>query len=382
MLTRKLYYDDSHLQTFQATVLSCTETDKGYTVELDATAFYPEGGGQPCDLGTLGGARVLDVKEKEERILHLCERALEVGSTVEGQIDWQRRFDLMQQHSGEHMVSGIVHAMFGYHNVGFHMGKDMVTIDFDGPIDPEALAEIEEKANRAIWQNLPVRCWYPSRQELPTVNYRRKKDLPWPVRIVEFPGIDLCACCGTQVKFTGEIGLVKLFSCIKFHQGVRIEMASGRRALHILAQVYEQNRQVSQAFSAKILETGAAARRMNEQLAAEKFRATGLQKQIFTSVAAQYRDTENPVHLAADLTPGDVRELADAIARVCTGAATVLSGTDQTGYSICIVSRTQDVRPAGKTIAQALSGRGGGKPEAFQGSLKATEADIRAYFGL
>jgi alanyl-tRNA synthetase len=288
----------------------------------------------------------------------------------------------MQQHSGEHMVSGIVHAMFGYHNVGFHMGKDLVTIDFDGPIEPEALAEIEEKANRAIWQNLPVRCWYPAPEELPEVNYRRKKDLPWPVRIVEFPGIDLCACCGTQVKYTGEIGLVKLFSCTKFHQGVRIEMASGGRALKLLSQVYEQNRQVSQAFSAKILETGAAARRMNEQLAAEKFRATGLQKQIFASIAAEYRDAENPVHVAPGLAPGAVRELADAIAGVCRGMATVLSGTDSTDYSICIVSHTQDVRPAGKAIAQALGGRGGGKPEAFQGSLKTTEADIRAYFHL
>ena len=382
METRKLYYEDCHLSSFSAQVVSCEKTDKGCAVVLNATAFYPEGGGQACDLGTLNGIRVTDVREKGEQIVHLCDGPLAVGETVEGIIDYDRRFDLMQQHSGEHIVSGLVHQRFGYHNVGFHMGAELVTIDFDGPIPAEVLAEIELAANRAIWENRPLHIWYPSEEELPTVGYRSKRALPWPVRVVEVPGYDKCACCGTHVAQTGEIGIIKLLTCVKFHEGVRIEMACGSRALRYLSAVYDQNRLVSQAFSAKILETGAAARRMNEQLAAEKFRATGLQKQIFASIAAEYRDAENPVHVAPGLAPGAVRELADAIAGVCRGMATVLSGTDSTGYSICIVSHTQDVRPAGKAIAQALGGRGGGKPEAFQGSLKTTEADIRAYFHL
>ncbi len=380
MEVRKLYYEDSHLREFDACVTSCTRQENHWIVTLDATAFYPEGGGQACDLGTLGQARVLDVQEREDDVVHLCDKPLAVGQQVKGIIDWQRRFDLMQQHSGEHMVSGVVHKRYGYHNVGFHMGADVVTIDFDGMILPEDLQQIEQQVNEAVWQNLPVRCWVPSREELPSVHYRTKKDLPWPVRIVEIPGVDSCACCGVQVKRTGEVGLVKLLSCVKFHQGVRIEMACGQRALTILSRVYEQNRQVSQAFSAKIMETGEAARRMNEQLAAEKYRAVSLEKRMFAAIAKQYAGKENVLHFEQGLSSGAVRELADAIAENCTGAAVVLSGSDDAGYGICIISKTQDVRQLGADAAKALSGRGGGKPQAYQGSLKATREKIEEFF--
>lgn len=380
METRKLYYEDCHLNTFSATVTGCTPAEKGFLVTLDATAFYPEGGGQACDLGTLGTVRVLDVQERDGNVLHLCEEALEIGAPITGQIDWERRQDLMQQHTGEHIVSGLIHARYGYHNVGFHMGKDVVTIDFDGPIDPVALGEIEEQANRAVWQNLPVRCWYPSREELPSVNYRRKKDLPWPVRIVEIPGVDICACCGVQAAQTGEVGMIKLLSCVKFHQGVRIEMVCGDRALKLLRDVYEQNRQVSQAFSSKVLETGEAARRMNDTLAAEKFRAGALEKRVFASIAANYQNAGNVLHFEENITPGSVRELADAIAASCGGVAVVLSGADGQGYSLCMVNKTGEVKALGTAATHALNGRGGGKQGIFQGSVQANRAEIEAFF--
>ena len=373
METRKLYYEDCHQMTFTGQVLACEETEKGWAVTLDKTAFYPEGGGQACDLGTLGEARVLDVRERGEAIVHLCDKPL--SGTVTGSIDWDRRFDQMQQHAGEHIVSGLIHGKYGYHNVGFHVGADVVTIDFDGPIPAEELAWIEKKANEAVWQNLDIHCRYPAQEELPTIAYRTKKALPWPVRIVEVPGIDRCACCGVHVKKTGEIGLIKLFSCVKFHQGVRIEMACGGRALDILSRVYEQNRQVSQAFSAKLLETGAAARKMNEALAAEKFRATALEKQVFASVAEGYRDRGNVLHFADSLAPGAVRELADAIAGVCGGTAAVFSGG-----SVCLVNKGGDVKELGSRMAKALEGRGGGKPGFFQGSVRAEREAIEAFF--
>ncbi len=379
MCVRKLYYEDSHLKTFEAVVTGCTPAQGGYHITLSATAFYPEGGGQPSDIGVLGGSRVLSVREQGETILHLCDSALPVGSTVTGAIDWDRRLELMQQHSGEHIVSGIIHSLYGYHNVGFHMGTDVVTIDFDGPIAPEALQMIEGKANEAIWKNLPIACSYPSREELPGVNYRRKKDLPWPVRIVDVPGIDLCACCGTHVKHTGEIGLVKLFSCVKFHEGVRIEMACGKRALDLLNRAYDQNRQVSQAFSAKIHETGPAARRMNETLAAEKFRAAGLEKRLFAYIAQGYAGEKTALHFEDALTPGANRELCDAIACQATVAIT-LSGNDESGYSFCVISRTRDAKAIGTAAVQALNGRGGGKTEVFQGNISASRQEIEAYF--
>ncbi len=373
METVKLFYEDSHLQTFTARVISCEETEKGCRVVLDATAFYPEGGGQACDLGTLGDANVADVQEQDGVIYHLCDQKLEAGQKVEGRIDWNRRFSLMQQHSGEHIVSGIVHRLFGWHNVGFHMGSSLMTIDFDGPIPAEALADIERRANEAVWANLPIRCWYPDRQTLPTVAYRSKKALPWPVRIVQIPGVDNCACCGTHVKMTGEIGLIKLVSCIKFHAGVRIEMACGSHALALTKAVFDQNRAVSQAFSAKMLETGAAAQKMNEALAAEKLRANTLQSQLFDRMAADFAGKGNVWHFAEHLAPAQVRELADKMADVCGGWAAVLSG-EEGNYSICIVSRSGDV----KAIGTQLGARGGGKPGFFQGSLRAERAEIEA----
>ena len=303
---RKLYYEDSHLREFTATVTGCKEVKNGWEVTLDATAFYPEGGGQPCDVGVLGDAKVLAVREEGEQVIHLCDKPL--SGAVTGQIGWNRRFDLMQQHSGEHMVSGVVHKLYGWHNVGFHMGSEVMTVDFDGPIPLEDLQKIEDTVNTAIWQNLPVKCYYPTQEELPAVPYRRKKDLPWPVRIVEFPGIDICACCGTQVKYTGEIGLVKLFSCVKFHEGVRIEMACGNRALALLSAAWQQNKLVSQAFSAKIFETGAAATRMNEALASEKFRATTLEKQLYQTIAKPYAGKAIAVHFEDNLSPAANRQ--------------------------------------------------------------------------
>jgi len=379
METKKLYYEDSHRKNFSARVLSCTEAKGGWEVILDATAFYPTGGGQACDLGTLGTANVLDVKEAGEAIIHLCDAPLAEGTTVDGTIDWERRFDHMQQHSGEHIVSGLVHGKYGYHNVGFHMGEHLVTIDFDGPLTWEQLMEVEQQANAIIWENRPVKVWYPSPEELPNVAYRSKKRIPWPVRIVEFPGADICACCGTQVKHTGEIGLVKFVSCIKFKEGVRIEMASGKRAMELYRNIFEQNRQVSQVFSAKILETGAAAQKISEQLAQEKFRATGLQRKVFEAIASSYAGKPLALHFEDGRAPGQVRELADTIAKTAQ-TAVVCSGSDEAGYTVCILSEVLDVRALGREVNEKLLGRGGGKPGSYQGSVKATRTQIETFF--
>lgn len=379
METRKLYYEDSHMQTFSARVLDCREATGGWKIILDATAFYPEGGGQDCDLGVLGGRKVLDVREAGAAVVHLCDGPLNAGETVQGTIDWTRRFDLMQQHSGEHMVSGIIHSMYGYQNMGFHIGSDLVTVDVAGPVPVEALQEIEDRTNAAIWENKAVKAWYPDAEELPAIPYRFKKALEGPVRIVEFPGTDICACCGTHVKRTGEVGLVKILSCVKFRHGVRMEMVSGARAFQYLRQAYEQNRQVSQAFSAKPMETGEAARRMNEALNAEKFRATGLQWQLFGQIAQGYRDKGNVLHFAQGLAPAEVRELADRIAKESGGIAAVFSG-EQESYQLCMVCHGGDVKALGNAMNQALQGRGGGKPGFFQGSVHASETRIREFF--
>ena len=380
MQTQKLYYEDPEKRSFLATVTGCEAAKGGYLVTLDATAFYPEGGGQPCDLGRLGDVRVLDVREKDAEIYHLCEAPLEVGRQVMGMVDWDRRLDLMQQHTGEHMVSGVINQLFDAHNVGFHLGNDVITIDFDVPIPADALPMIEERVNRGIFADLPLRCWYPSPEELPSVRYRSKKELPWPVRIVQVPGYDSCACCGVHVKSTGQVGLVKLLSCVKFHQGVRIEMVCGGRAVALFSRIYEQNRLVSQAFSAKLLETGAAAQKMNELLAAEKFRATGLERQLFARIAGDYAGAGNVVHFEEAMEPGALRSLAEQIALQAGGRAAVLSPREDGGYNVVLAHPGADVAAEGKAMNQALNGRGGGKPGFFQGSLKADRAAIEAFF--
>ena len=374
---RKLFYEDSHLRSFSATVTGCTPTDKGYYVTLDSTAFYPEGGGQACDLGTLGDANVLDVQEKGEEILHLCDRALPVGTTVTGEIQWERRFDLMQQHTGEHILSGLIHSRYGYQNSGFHVGAQVMEVDFDGPISPEALQELEWEANRAIWGNRPVRCSVPAPEELSAISYRTKRELPWPVRIVEVEGYDSCACCGVHVKHTGEIGIIKLISCVKFHQGVRIEMVCGQRAYLYMQRIFVENRKISRLLSAKMPETAVAVEKLAEAYNSEKYRAVALQNRIFCQIAKSYAGADCPLHFEEGLNGGALRELAEQIARVC-GGAVVCSGTETDGYSVCIIG--PNARELGTQAAKALNGRGGGKDCAFQGRFLASREQIEAYF--
>ena len=380
MQTRKLFYEDCHLARFSAAVTGCEAWKDNWAVTLDATAFYPEGGGQRGDTGTINGIRVLDTREEGEKILHICEAALDVGTQVNGVLDWDARFRRMQNHTGEHMVSGVIHRRYGYHNVGFHMGSDLVTIDFDGMIPPEALPEIEAEVNGLIWQDLPVKTWIPSPEELPNVFYRTKRVLPWPVRIVEIPGVDSCACCGVHVAMTGEIGLVKLISCVKFHQGVRLEMCCGADAMNRLNRIFEENRLVSQAFSTPMEATGEAAQRMNELLAAEKFRASLLEKRLLGKIAESYVNCGDVLHFEEGLSSQSLRELAEAISRVCGGRAAVFSGSGE-AYGYCLAQPGGDLRALCKEMNGALHGRGGGKPEFQQGSLKATRQEIEAFWG-
>lgn len=379
METRKLYYEDCHLRSFSAVVTGCQKSEKGWLVTLDATAFYPEGGGEAPDVGTLGGVNVLDVQEEDGQIRHLCDGPLTVGETVTGEIDWARRFDLMQQHTGEHIISGLIYEKFGYMNTGFHVGADVMEVDFDGPISVDDLAEIEGRANEAVWENIPLKCWIPTPEELPTVFYRTKRALPWPVRIVQVPGYDSCACCGIHVKNTGEVGLIKILSCTALRGGVRLELVCGGRAYRHIVTVFEENRKVSQAFSAPMNATGEAALRMNEALAAEKSRAIGLQNRLLERIAGSYVNFGDVVHFEQGLDGNGLRQLADKIADCCGGRVAVFSG-EEGNYNYCLAQRGGDLRELNRTMTGALNGRGGGKPQFQQGTLHTTKAQIEEFF--
>ncbi len=381
-MTKKLYYDDAYMSSFTARVLSCTEGKKGYEVILDRTAFYPEGGGQPGDSGYIGGVRVNDTHEKSGEVVHYCAAPIAEGSEVNGEIDFARRFDFMQQHSGEHMVSGLIHARFGCDNVGFHMGHDTVTIDFNCAISPAELAEIEREANALIWANRPVNISWPDAEALAALPYRSKKELSGDVRIVEFPGVDICACCGTHVRSAGEIGLIKLLSVHSFREGVRIEMLSGRRAYEYVCTAVEQNSAVGALLSAKTDATAAAVKRVQDELAAVNYRLVGMENRVFSALAEKYAGADMALIFEEGLSSDGVRRLADAVMSRCGGLCAVFSGSDGEGYKYALAQRDGDLRAMVKELNTALHGRGGGKPFFAQGSVMSTRAEIEGFFSV
>ena len=384
-MTEKIYYSDVYCKEFSAAVLDCRERKNGYEVVLDRTAFYPEGGGQPGDRGCFLAEdkkeiRIYDTHEKGEEILHYTEEYLEPGTKITGRIDWDFRFDLMQNHSGEHIVSGLIHERFGYQNVGFHMGSDVLTIDLDGEFSVEEMREFERRANEIIWENRPVDIRVYTEEEVKAVEYRSKKELHGQVRIVTFPGADICACCGTHVSHTGEIGLIKLISLQKFKGGVRMEMLCGRRALEYVNRICEQNHQISVALSAKPEETAAAVQRLKETEMKDSFRLVALENEMFARKAESLKDCGDILLFEDGLNSDSVRKLAVAVMEVCGGRCAVFSGDEETGYKYALGKKDGDLRAFVKEMNSSLNGRGGGKPFFAQGSVNAKRKEIEAFF--
>ncbi len=380
MNTEKLFYQDAYLTSCSARVLECRPYKSGYEIILDRTVFYPEGGGQPGDIGFLNSTAVTDTQEKDGQILHYTDSPLDPGTAVTAVIDWNCRFDLMQQHSGEHMISGVIHRRWGYENVGFHMGSDVITIDLSGELTMEDLEEVEAEVNEAIWQNTPVKIWIPSEEELPSIPYRSKKELTGDVRIVEFPGVDICACCGMHVAQTGAIGLVKILNCEKFRTGVRVELLCGRRALDYLSGIHQQNRSVSRLLSAKPQETAKAVQLLQTELNEKRQRIYTLEESLFQAKAEELKDAGDVVVFMEALTPDGVRRVCDLIQNSCGGRAAVFSGTDESGYKYAMGLPGGDLRAFTKEMNSILNGRGGGKPFFVQGSVQASQDSIIEFF--
>lgn len=377
-MTEKLFYQDGHRSEFDAEVLNCEKIKDRYAVILDRTVFFPEGGGQYADPGYLNDVEVLDVQEKDGIIRHMTDTPLDVGTKVHGRINWEERFERMQQHTGEHIISGLVHQRFGYDNVGFHLGADYCTMDFNGPITPEQLKEIEWEANRAVFQNLEVKVLYPDKEELKNLDYRSKIEIEGQVRIIHIPGYDMCACCAPHMNTTGEIGLIKLVQMDHYKGGERIYMLCGFRALRDY-RIKEQNvRLISNLLCAKEYEAAEAVEHLKDEQKHLKEQMASMQQKML-----RYRVSEIPVEMDLTIVFDDSlsgsapREMMNLLlekgARICA----VFSGSDESGYRYVIGSRTEDVRPVGKRINEKFQGRGGGKPEMVQGSLSGTEEEIR-----
>ena len=379
-MTEKLYYLDSHLFEFEATVLAAREEKRGWEIVLDRTAFFPEGGGQPADTGMIGRARVLDVHEREGEIRHLCDRELAPG-VYACAVDREKRLRRMQNHSGEHIFSGLTHQKFGAENVGFHMAADCMTIDFDKDLSFEQLSEIEYEANLAVRANIPVRTFYPSPEELKVLEYRSKKELAGAVRIVEIAGIDRCACCAPHVNATGEIGAIKLLTAERHRGGVRLSLICGMDALDDYRRKQDSAAAISALLSAKRDEIAPAVERLLESEAKLKERASILGMRCAALRAEAIAPTEGNICLFDEgLSEAAARELVNRLTEKTDGVAALFLADGAGAWRYIIGSRRVDLRSAAKAINAGVSGRGGGRPEMIQGSAAASEQEIASFF--
>lgn len=373
--TRKLFYQNPYQKTFFARVLSCEPQEGGYSVLLDRTAFYPEGGGQPCDTGVINFANVTDVREKGGEIFHRTDRELPVGTLVAGGINWPFRFARMQQHTGEHIVSGITNRFFGGDNVGFHMSDSFLTVDWSRELTADQLTLIETLANEAVYRNVPVVAEYPSPEALEKLDYRSKKELTGKVRIVTVPGYDVCACCGTHVSRTGEIGAIKILTFQRYKGGTRFTMACGSQAMADYSERLRSTQEISALLSAKPEEISVYVKQMLAESAGLKRQLCDLQeKMLETQVATAPEGCGKACRFFDDLPPELLRKAALMLAERC-GTAAVFSGAGDS-YRYAVADPSGDVRPVGKELNQKLNGRGGGPKELVQGSLKAEREKI------
>lgn len=353
---------------------------KGWEITLSATAFYPEGGGQPADTGILGDVRVTDVHEKDGQVVHYTDGPLPVGETVRGVIDWDRRFQHMQEHSGEHLVSGLIHQRFDYDNVGFHMGTDEVTIDFNGVLEWEDLMAIEEKANGMIWENLEISAVYPEKDELDAMEYRSKKELTGAVRIVSIPGGDVCACCGTHVERTGEIGLVKFLSMIHYKGGVRISLLCGKRAVEDYERKRDQVQKISVLLSARPGEIARAVEKLKEEEAKLQEKLVAAYDKLIASEVRDIKEGDGDIFiLEPDFEAIQLRHLVNRLLEEKKGRTVLaLGGAAEGSFLYVLGSRDGDMRRLSRELNGLLNGRGGGSAQMAQGTFFATKDQLQA----
>lgn len=379
-MTDKLYYADSHLYKFTATVLSCKQNENRFAVTLDRTAFFPEGGGQTADTGDLDGVRVLDVQNINGEIIHFTDVPLTVGRQVNGSLDGAQRFRKMQNHSGEHIVSGIVHALFGYDNVGFHLGDDDMTVDYNGTLTREQLDEVERLANKAVYDNLEITAEFPEPSRLSSMNYRSKLELTENVRIVTIGDIDCCACCAPHVSKTGEIGCIKLLDFEHYKGGIRLHMLCGADAMEAYRSKYAQILRISNLLRVPQSETADGVEQLQERLKNREYELSLLRKSLAESalgIAEVFGNTAC-FFAHAQCDSDSLRHAVNSGAErfgVCAGFLPT-----ENGFRFCIGSKETDLRPLAKEIGTALCGRGGGQPAMIQGTVVADRESIRTFF--
>lgn len=386
-MTLRLFDHNAYLPEFDARVLSCEPAGDRYAVILDQTAFYPEGGGQPADQGTLGGQLVLDVREKPEGLVHFLREPLTTGTAVHGTINWDLRFMRMQHHSGEHIVSGLVKQQFGLDNVGFHMGSEAVTMDFNGVLSESMLANVELLANQVIYQNVPVEASYPQKNALASLDYRSKKAIEGDIRIVTIPGADLCACCGTHVRHTGEIGIIRLIKAEKYKGGTRVSMLCGLRACQDARAQSQRVQAIAAGLSAAADAVVQAVERLKMDLAAEKKQNQILKNTIWELEMTQAEPVNDwMIRFEQAMAADDLRQCCQIFGQK-TGRAIILSAKAAdsreeavSDYRYAMLSIHDDLIALANSFNHRFSGKGGGNATLIQGTMTGKKCEIEAFF--
>lgn len=380
-MTEKLYDKDAYLNIFAAKVEECLKVGDKYEVILDKTAFFPESGGQSADVGKIGQAVVSDVQILSDgTIKHITNTVLEEGTQYECCIDFEKRFRKMQNHTGEHIVSGLVHSLYGYDNVGFHLGSHDVTMDYNGVLNREDILKIEYLSNKACAENIKVVAKYPNEAELKNITYRSKLELKENVRIVEIPGYDVCACCAPHVERTGAVGMVKLLDFIKYKGGVRVHMKCGFDALDDYNDKYSNIADISESLSVKQTEAFAAVRKLENELAAQKRKSAYFtEKYIIGKIEALPYKDGNILAFEDELDVEAQRKAANIGKKRCSGVFAICCGNDCDGYKYIISSESIKLKAYFKEKIY-LPGGGGGSDEMAQGMFKCTKAEIEKAF--
>ena len=381
MKTQRLYYEDSYIKEFKTEAISCEKRDGFYAVILDKTAFFPEGGGQKSDSGYIGDVFVSEVLEENGEIIHKTKEPIREGEEYSCKIDWETRFSRMQNHSGEHIVSGLVHKKYGYDNVGFHMDEEYVTIDFNGELTREQLDEIEDEANEAVYQNLDFKTYFPNEDELKNLDYRSKLELTEDVRIVEIDGVDVCACCAPHVKKSGEVGIIKLLDFMKHRGGVRIVMKAGSLALKDYREKYRNALGISNLLSVKQHDIFTATEKFYNDLGDERRKFYEYRLSVANRDKENLRDINGSlVLITAGFDADMMREVVNFGAEKTRKYSAVFSGDDNDGYSFVIASKTQDMNILRNELGSKLNGRGGGRDGMIQGKAATTKQNIIDFF--
>lgn len=384
-MTKKLYYEDPYLFEFTATVINIVQIDGKCAVILDKTAFFPESGGQPGDEGYIEETAVFDTQIENGVIYHYISDntslSLSEGSVVHCRVDKDIRLSRMQAHTGEHIVAGLAHRMFGANNVGFHMDNTVMTVDFDRYLSKEELSAVERAANLCVYKNARVKAWFPKEEELKNLTYRSKLEGLDETRIVEIEGYDVCACCAVHLSSTGEVGLIKILTSMKHRGGVRLTLVCGISAYEDYVIKHDNTLIISDLLCSKHNEAGEAVKR---QLQKEKDLKYQIAEKTNALIDYIYDTTEfNEKSVVFRINGLNTEELKQAAVRLkgkSNGITVVISGEDCKGYYFAAASGAVNVNSFTNPITSALHGSGGGRYDVIQGRLKADYKTIKDFF--